>query len=96
MIVGVSGSHNISVCVAGNDNVVNVCQRPYLTLHRPPVRAPKLDIEILYSHLEAIPFVAREADLARLHGWLADPAQISVLAIKGAGGSGRPVWRGNS
>ncbi len=54
-----AGSNNISVVVSGDGNNVSVCQRPYLTLHRPPRRAPNHEIEILYSHLEAIPFVAR-------------------------------------
>ena len=85
----IAGSGNIAVCISGDHNTVSVCQRPYLTLQREPTRAPRYEIEILYSHLEAIPFIGRETDLALLNGWLADPARISVLAIKGAGGSGK-------
>jgi hypothetical protein len=84
--------NDIAVCVSGDHNTVSVCQRPYLTLRREPprapTRAPTREIEILYSHLEAIRYIdCRESDMARLQTWLDDPAQISVFAVKRAGGS---------
>src|SRR5260370_37546312 len=84
-----SGYGTISVWVAGDGNTVNVCSRPYVTLTRAVGRAPLHEIEILYSHLETIPFVGRETDSGVLRGWLDEAASVSVLTLTGAGGSGK-------
>ena len=90
MIAGSAGTGNIIVQIAGDQNTVSLCQRPGIKLL--PLRAdpPKNEIEILHAHRRAIPFVGRRSDLDRLWNWLCSDAQVSVVCITGAGGSGKP------
>ena len=89
MIAGSAGTGNIIVQIAGDQNTVSLCQRPGITLL--PLRAdpPKNEIEILHAHRRAVPFVGRRSDLDRLWNWICSDAQVSVVCITGAGGSGK-------
>jgi hypothetical protein len=52
-------------------------------------RAPKSDIDLLNPFTDAIPFIGREAELARLHGWLMSPKPISARCLIGRVGTGK-------
>ena len=89
MIASAASTGNIIVQIAGDQNTVSLCQRPGIKLL--PLRAdpPKNEIEILHAHRRAIRFVGRQTDLDRLWNWLCSDAQVSVVCITGAGGSGK-------
>ncbi|MBL8291463.1 MAG: tetratricopeptide repeat protein [Bryobacterales bacterium] len=89
MSPAVSGSGNITVHVCGDHNTVAVCQRPGVHLWRPRPRRPVHEREVLYSHLETIPFTARQSELALVERWLSGEQTISVLTFTGAGGTGK-------
>ncbi len=86
------GSNNTTVQVCGDHNTISICQRPAVTLWRPPdprTRKPAHELQVLQSHFESIPFTARQSELSLVANWLATPEPISVLAFVGPGGSGK-------
>jgi hypothetical protein len=84
-----TGSGNITIHVCGDSNTVSVCQRPGVNLWRPPRRKPRHEREVLLSHFETIPFIARQTELALVDKWLASEDAISVLTFVAGAGAGK-------
>jgi tetratricopeptide (TPR) repeat protein len=86
------GDRNIIVQVSGDNNVVTVHDRAFLTLTTfSPARSrpPAKDLDLLIPQSCAIPLIGRDNDQNSLRRWLSSWRPISVLTLTGPGGSGK-------
>ena len=83
------GSGNIIVQAVASTVTVGLSPQLRLSPRHRRKHAPKSDIDLLNPFTDAIPFIGREAELARLHGWLASPKRISARCLIGRAGTGK-------
>ena len=83
---------SIIVQITGDANSVNIQGNAHLTLTTRAVsrsRPPKKDLDLLLAESCSIPLVGRDHDQALIRRWLSTARPISVMAMTGAGGSGK-------
>jgi tetratricopeptide (TPR) repeat protein len=83
------GSGNIIVQAVASTVTVGVPPQLKLSPRHRRRRPPKSDIDLLNPFTDGIPFVGREAELARLHDWLVSPQPISARCLIGRAGAGK-------